>query len=81
MSLEWNEEETCFLIDEQKNVPTSANTAKTALKPPRVTPSPNISRLITPAVSRPSFRSVTSFFSQNAETINFFINFIEPDEE
>ena len=62
-------------------VPTSANTVRTDSKTPRVIPSPNISRPTTPAVSRPSSRPVTPSFSQNAETINFFINFIEPDEE
>ena len=64
----------------------SANTSGsgTTSKIPRGNPSlEKTSRPTTPSVSRPSSgsRPVTPSFSQNAETINFFINFIEPDDQ
>jgi hypothetical protein len=65
-------------------VPVSTNTSSrsgTTSKIPRVIPLPNISRPMTPAVSKLSSRPVTPSFSQSAETINIFINYNEPDQE
>ncbi|CAG8677174.1 4469_t:CDS:2 [Funneliformis mosseae] len=54
----------------------------TTSKIPQAIPSPNRSRSTTPAISRSpssSSRPTTPSFSQSAETINVFINYIEPD--
>jgi hypothetical protein len=62
-------------------IPRPMSSSATASKIPRAIPSPNKSRPTTPAVSRPPSRPVTPSFSQNAETISFFINYIEPDDQ
>ena len=62
----------------------TASRTRTASKISRAIPSPNRSRPTTPSVSRPpssGLKSVTLSFSQNAETINIFINYNEPDDQ
>ncbi|CAB4460120.1 unnamed protein product [Rhizophagus irregularis] len=93
MSLEWNEEQTRFLIDERKTgaqqhpntiTPSSSPNTPSRRQPSRIPRSPNKSRLITPSISRPpssGSRPVTPSFFQSAETINIYINYNEPDRE
>ena len=55
----------------------TASRTGTASKIPRAIPSPNRSRPTTPSVPSSGSSPVTPSFSQSAETINIFINYIE----
>ncbi|CAG8644944.1 3123_t:CDS:2 [Funneliformis mosseae] len=92
MSAQWNEEQTRMLIDERttnvgatsstsSNTPSRRQPSRIPRPIPRAIPSPNRSRPTTPSASRTPSRPVTPSFSQSAETINIFINCIEPDDQ